>query len=98
MQSDEKIKNSFEIIASPHGRGQFYITNMGVYFDSLTYGRVLNLGFDVIVRYDVQGHKFRIDWTDNNTKLYYVMTAPSSKQIFSAYQSANEEYAQSRRD
>lgn len=94
-KSEEKICNVFEA-RGPHGRGYFYITNSGVYFESLKSGQVLDLPFNIIGRYGVsKNHKFRIDWMQGTTKFYYEITIKSVKQIFAAYQKANKEYAES---
>jgi hypothetical protein len=95
MRLSKNVKNTFEITSSPHGKGYLHITDSGIYFESLIYGRVLSLEFDIITRYGIQGRQFRIDWITNGAKLYYVLTTPSPKRILSTYQRTNEEYARS---
>ncbi len=95
MHLSKNTRNTFEITSSPHGKGYLHITDSGIYFESLMYGRVFSLDFDTITRYGIQGRQFRIDWIINDTKLYYVLTAPSPKRILASYQRTNEEYARS---
>lgn len=92
---NETIKGVFEA-EGPHGYGRLYITNIGVYFESCKYGKIVDLPYDVIGRYCITNdQKFRIDWRDNAVKRYYDMSVKSPMEVFSAYEKANKEYAES---
>lgn len=93
---NENIEYVFEIKKSPNGKGCLYITNLRICFESETHGVIFSFPFDVISRYDHPTHnKFRIDWMQGDSKLYYEMHVKSAKEVFNCYKTTNQKFAES---
>lgn len=94
--SNENIEYVFVIKKSPNGKGCLYITNLRICFESETHGIIFSFPFDVISRYDSPKHdKFRIDWVQGDSKLYYEMYVKSGTEVFNCYKMANQKFAES---
>jgi hypothetical protein len=92
----EKIIKVFEIKKSHHGKGLFYITNLGVYFETYKNGLVLNLSFEALKAYNNTKAAFRIEWEQNDQRYHYEFcVSGSAKEVFIAYSDANREFSES---
>ena len=97
MHADEKIIKAFEVKKSTHGGGVFYITNLGVYFESLRYGMVVETGFELLRSYNaVKKNVFQIVWSaQNNERFSYEIKVGSAEEVMTVCKDANTEYARS---
>ena len=94
---DEKIVKAFEVKSSNHGKGIFYITTCGVFFESQKYGPVLDVSFEWLRSHNAPTKdKFKLVWdTPAGQRLGYVLKIIPSEQAVNAYAVANQEYANS---
>lgn len=95
--NDEKIIKAFEVKKSIHGKGIFYITNYGIYFESQKHGIIIKIDFEWLKSYNtIKKNTFQIVWdTQNNNRFKYEMKVKSAEEIMLAYRDANNEYAES---
>lgn len=97
LEHDEKIVKAFEVKSSNHGKGIFYITSFGVFFESQKYGPVLDVSFEWLRSHHApKKDKFKLVWdTPDGQRLGYVLKIISGEQAVNAYAAANQEYANS---
>lgn len=97
LHHKEKISNIFEIKNRIHGKGIFYITNYGVYFESRKHGMIIMISFEQMKTYNVvKKNIFQIVWeTESNDRFIYEISSNSVKEIMIAYQDSNNKYAKS---
>lgn len=97
LHHDEKIVGAFEVKKSSHGIGVFYITNLGICFESRKHGVVVEAGFEVLRSYNaVKKDVFRIVWdTLNNERFSYEIKVNSAEEVLTVYKDANGKYAAS---
>jgi len=97
LSPNEKIAKAFEVKASNHGRGILYITSLGVAFESLKYGLVLDLSFEWIRSYIApKNNRFELVWdTPRHERFRYAFKLESSGHAVNAYAMANKQYATS---
>ncbi len=97
LHNDKKIAKSFEVKKSIHGKGVFYITNYGVYFESQKHGIVIEVNFERLKSYNaVKKDTFQIVWnTQNDDRFKYEVKVDSAEEIMTAYRNVNDRYAES---
>lgn len=97
LHNGEKIAKAFEVKKSVHGKGVFYITNYGVYFESQKHGMVIKVGFEWLKSYNaVKKDTFQIVWsTQNSERFSYEIKIDSAEEVMTVYKDANKEYAKS---
>lgn len=96
LQNGEKIAKAFEVKKSVHGKGVFYITNYGVYFESQKHGMVVEVGFEWLKSYNaVKKDTFQIVWsTQDKDRFSYEVKVDSAEEVMTVYKDANKEYAE----
>lgn len=96
LREGEKITKAFEVKQSFHGRGIFYVTNLGVYLETQRNGLVLDLPFETIRTFkDTAKDSFRIEWELGCRRAYYEFKIYGfSKELFETYFHSNKEYSQ----
>jgi hypothetical protein len=95
LSPNEKIVKAFEVKASGHGRGTLYITSLGVAFESLKYGSVLDVSFEWIRSYVApKNNRFELVWdTPLRERFRYSFKLESGEHAVNAYAAANKQYA-----
>jgi hypothetical protein len=88
---------AFEVTASNHGRGILYITSLGVAFESIKYGLVLDVSFEWLRSYAApKNDKFEVVWdTPDGGRFRYTFKIESAALAVNAYAAANNQYAES---
>jgi hypothetical protein len=97
LNNGEKIVKTFEVKKSTHGKGVFYITNYGIYFESQKHGMVIEVSFEWLRSYNVmKKNTFQIVWnTQTNERFSYEVKVDSAEEVRTVYRNANKEYAES---
>jgi len=94
LSPNEKIVKTFEVSASAHGKGMLYITTLGIAFESLKYGLVLDLSFEWLRSYTSTNDRFEIVWdTRQGGRFRYAFKLESGSRVASTYAMANSQYA-----
>ncbi|MFY9301252.1 MAG: hypothetical protein WAO91_08700 [Candidatus Nitrosotenuis sp.] len=86
---------TFEVKASSHGKGMLYVTSLGIAFESLRYGLVLDLSFEWLRSYvATKNDRFEIIWdTWQGERFRYAFKLESGRRAASTYAIANSQYA-----
>lgn len=97
LSPNEKVVKAFEVRASNHGKGTLYVTSLGIAFESLKYGLVLDLSFEWLRSYAAtKNNRFEIVWdTSHGERFRYAFKLESARHAASTYAVANSQYASS---